>query len=327
MNDFFDDPNLATVEVSEADRAKIQDEVFEGTPAKFDDEVIPKVVVDPTEEVIKSDKIVIADENKPKIDDETKSDADTKLVPEDPPALPPEMQAIVDSVNKLTTSLTGMEDRIKQTERRVGGITNEFHAAKTAADEAAATQAKAPTPEEMAKAAKDTEAWEGLKKDFPTWATAIKSKISAQTTNFVSVDDFETLRKSIAKTPAVDPNQLETRLVGLIHPDHKQIVADPKYAEWLNIQSAEVKRLAYQGTTAEEAIDVFNQFKAREIISTDPADLAATSEVKQIKQQRAQRLEASTTTNTKHKTIKQKTEADMTEAELREHIAGKVFAT
>ena len=132
------------------------------------------------------------------------------------------------------------------------------------------------------------------------------------------------MRQSIAKTPTVDTNQLEVRLVGLIHPDHKEIVVDPNYSAWLNVQDDHVKRLAYEGTTAEEAIDVFNRFKARE---TKPAaaDLDS-SEVKQIKEQRAKRLAASTTTSTNHKTIKTKTEADMTEAELREHIAGKVFS-
>ncbi len=323
MNDFFTPEDDATVPVvSDADRAKIQAEVFEGTPAKFDAEETPAETPEETPdepEDISSD----ADPVDPVV-----ADPEASADPVAPSALSPEMQAIVDSVNKLTDNIVGMEDRIKQTERRVGGITNEFHTAKTAAAEATATQAKAPTPEEMAVAAKDSAAWEDLKKDFPSWATAIKSKIAAQATNFVSVDDFEALRKSVSdvsEVPSVDTNQLEARLVGLIHPDHKQIVVDPVYAEWLNIQDAEVKKIAYHGTTAEEAIDVFNRFKAREIKPVvDPN--AVPSEVKQIKEKRAQQLEKSTLTKTNHKTIKQKLEADMTESELREHIAGKVFA-
>ena len=259
-------------------------------------------------------------------DPDTKSEEDV-LTSDDPapePApLSPEMQAIVDSVNKLTSSVTGMEDRIKQTERRVGGISNEFYAAK----EAATTQAKAPTPEEMADAAKNESAWEDLKKDFPAWADAINSKLKTQTANFVSVDAFEELRKNVSQIPSVDTAQLETRLVGLIHPDHKQIVADPKYATWLDVQSDELKFKAYKGTTAEEAIDVFNQFKAHNVASTTASsDPGQPSEVEKIKAQKKKRLAASTITNPKHKTIKQKAEADMSESELREHIAGKVFA-
>jgi len=308
MNDFFTDE---TEEVSGAEtqevRDKIQAEVFEGTPAKFEE---PDVVeVDsPTD----SDSL-------PEPADSTES-PDPVLAP---PTLSPEMQAIVDSVNKLTGSLTGMEDRIKQTERRVGGITNEFHAAK----EAAASQAKAPTPEEMAQAAKTEEAWTDLKNDFPSWAVAIEGKMLAQASQYVSVDDFEALRQSVKQTPSVDPNQLETRLVGLIHPDHKTIVADPNYATWLNSQPDDVQRKAYKGTTAEEAIDVFNKFKGSKGAPVAPVAPAsnAVSEVEKIKAQNAARLAASTTTNTNHKSIKQKTEGDMTEAELRAHIAGKVF--
>ena len=306
MSDFFTEETAAEKEISAAEtqkvRDKIQAEVFEGTPAKFEDEPVEPVVepVDPAVDPAVAVEPVV-----------------------EPPPLPPEMQAIVDSVNKLNGSLTGMEDRIKQTERRVGGITNEFHAAK----EAAATQAKAPTPAEMAEAAKTEEAWTDLKNDFPSWAVAIEGKILAQTSQYVSVDDFEALRQSVKQTPSVDPNQLETRLVGLIHPDYKTIVADPTYSTWLNSQSDDVQHKAYKGTTAEEAIDVFNQFKASKVpaVPVDPSASDALSEVAKIKSQKAARLAASTTTNTNHKTIKQKTESEMTEAELREHIAGKVF--
>jgi hypothetical protein len=323
MNDFFtNETNLnpegtipSAAEEQEI-RDKIQAEVFEGTPAKFDDVVETTKKDKDSEDETSEDDIAAGLEDKASTDDSTEVDSDVKL--SEPSELPPEMQAIVDSINNLTTSLSGMEDRIKQTERRVGGITNEFHAAK----EAAANQAKAPTAEEMATAAKDSEAWEELKKDFPSWATAINSKIKTQTSNFVSVSDFEALRQSVSKTPSVDPNQLETRLVGLIHPDWKQITRDPKYASWLNAQPADVQHKAYKGTTAEEAIDVFNKFKAQKINSPSPA----VSEVTKIKDQRAKRLAASTTTNNKHKTIKAKAEADMSESELREHIANKVFA-
>ncbi len=304
MNDFFTEETPADVEVNAAEeqemRAKIQAEIFDGVPAEFDPET--------------------KDESKPEAKAEADVDPEVEATLEPAPGpapLSPEMQAIVNSVNKLSGSISGMENRLKQTERRVGGISTEFHAAK----EAAATQAKAPTPEEMAVAAKDAEAWEDLKKDFPSWATAINSKISAQADKFVSVDDFEALRKSVAKTPTVDTSQLEIRLVGLIHPDHKQIVQDPAYATWLTGQPDNIQQLAYKGTTAEEAITVFNKFKAHKA-----PELIPSSEVKDIKAQRAARLAASTTTNTKHKTIKTKTQADMTESELRADIAKKVFA-
>ncbi len=317
MNDFFTpetgaDPELTSAETQEI-RDKIQAEVFDGTPAKFDDPIVDPIV----------DPAVVVDPD-PKIDPEPVIDpvVDPTLAPESDPApiasLSPEMQAIVDSVNKLTGSFSGMEDRVRKTEGRIGNLTQEFSVAR----EAAITQAKAPTPNEMAEAAKTDEAWGELKKDFPSWAKAIEGKISTQASQYVSVDDFEALRQSVKQTPSVDPNQLETRLVGLFHPDYKEIVADPTYATWLNSQPDDVQHKAYRGTTAEEAIDVFNRFKkGKETAPTSDAS----SEVAKIKAQQAARLAASTTTNTNHKTIKQKTEADMTEAELREHIAKKVF--
>lgn len=323
MNDFFTDGNAPketrSPEEQQAERDKIQAEVFDGTPAKFDD------VKEETKDETSQDEAT-SPEEKTNTEDEVVSTEDIDKTVEDvdpadeTPKLPPEMQAIVDSINNLTTNISGMEDRIKQTERRIGGISNEFYAAK----EAAATQVKAPTPEEMKVAAKEEETWKELKRDFPLWADVLESKITAQASNYVSVADFEALRKSLEKAPEVDPQQLETRLVGLIHPDHEQITQDPAYASWLTSQSEAMQHKAYKGTTAEEAIDVFNQYKARKVKPVTETKL--TSEVKQIKEQRKKQLESSTITNTKHKIIKAKAEADMNEAELREHIAAKVFA-
>jgi len=311
MNDFFTDETKEQKEaaaIEDADlRAKIQADVFEGVPAKFDDT--------PPETVAPKENESSVDEENPK---EPVVPAEPEPTPE-PTPLPPEMQAIVDSVNKLTASLTTVESRLKQTERRVGGISNEFHAAK----EAAATQIKAPTTEEMAVAAKDSEAWEALKADFPSWADAINSKISAQASKFVSVDDFEALRKSISNSPSVDTAQLETRLVGLIHPDYQTITQDPAYATWLSTQDATIQHKAYRGTTAEEAIDVFNRYKSR---SLPAAKSSEPSEVEKIKEQNAKRLKMAPNQTTNHKTIKQKSREEMTETELREAIASEVFA-
>ncbi|MCP3683281.1 MAG: hypothetical protein GY861_11385 [bacterium] len=317
MNDFFtseeEEANKATTEAEALEiRAKIQADVFEGKPADFDDSID-------------------GDESKTKevVDDEPDDDESADVVEpvdvvepaDDPGTLSPEMQAIVDSVNKLTSSITGMEDRLKQTEKRVGGISNEFHAAK----EAAQSQPKAPTPEEMAVAAKNKESWEELKKDFPTWATAIKSKIAEQATNFVTMEDFKELRKSLSDVPSIDTGQLETRLVGFMHPDWKEITKDPEYATWLNAQDDVIKHKAYKGTTAEEAIDVFNRYKSSKANSSSSGDLTPTSEVNEIKERRTKRLKASTTTSTKHKTIKQKSRDEMSEDELRSDIAAEVF--
>ena len=325
MNDFFTPADNAdsvlTPEQEEETRAKIQAEIFDGVPAVFDDSAgtdddpkAAKVVDDVNKEA--AQKLLDDDPADPDLD------PDPKKLPIEPPPLPPEMQTIVDSLNKVTASLTTMDNRLKQTESRIGGITREFHTAK----QVAATQAKAPTPAEMAEAAKGLESWESLKKDFPSWATAIDSKIKTQASSFVSVSDFESLRENVSKIPSVDTQQLEARLVGLIHPDHKEIVADPEYATWLNDQDDTIKHKAYKGTTAEEAIDVFNQYKVHKTanaVSLVPA--ANVSEVDQIKAKRKEQLKSSTITKTNHKTIKQKSEADMDEAELRAHIASKVF--
>lgn len=318
MNDFFNDETPAEQEAAaileQETRDKIQAEVFDGTPANFSDSVD---VVDPNKDP-EPEPEPEPDLSDPDPDPDPKPDPESAKVIT---PLSPEMQAIVNSVNKLTSGLTGIQERLRKTESKIGNITHEFETAK----EAAATQAKAPTQEEMAIAAKDTEAWEDLKKDFPSWASAINSKLSAQANKFVSVDDFNTLRKSISDIPTANSNELETRLVGLIHPDWQKITKDPNYATWLNAQSTELQDKAYKGTTAEEAIDVFNQFKSSqaEVKATPEAEL---SDVDQIKNQRAKRLAASTTASTNHKTIKQKSKDDMTELELRESIAKEVFA-
>lgn len=235
---------------------------------------------------------------------------------------------ILNAVQTLNQTVSGMEGRLKQSERRIGGITNELSAAKKAAEE----QDDAPTEKQMKEAAKTEKSWEDLKENFPDWADAIEGRLNSITQNIVSKDDLSALRRElIEKESSIesydkvnDPNSVspvEVKLVTLFHPGWEETVKTDDFINWIKAQPVDVMNKYAYSTDAVDAIDVLNRYNnsIKKEPNNDEENVIA------IKDARSKRLSESVLDKKKHQTIKPKAESDMTQEELWEHISAKVF--
>lgn len=217
-----------------------------------------------------------------------------------PSALREQIQSISERIN----TIDNIDYRLKQTERRLGGIQNEFYAAQKAAKESP----KGPTPEELEAASKSQKKWDEMKEDFPEIADAIESKLAE-----TKPPDIEALREEIrAEFKQEDhANQdLERRLVGIAHRDWQTIVQSDDYRQWLNKQSQVIQEKALYGQTADDAIDVLDRYKASK---KKPPD------------KKQDRLARSVDAPRGPTRKPPKSEADLSEAELRQQIAAEVW--
>jgi hypothetical protein len=116
---------------------------------------------------------------------------------------------------------------------------------------------------------------------------------------------------------------MEIKLVNLFHPDWENTVKTTEFTNWIKAQPIDMINKFNHSTDAVEAIDVLNQYK--ESIKVMPTNNDNEADIKAIKESREKRLAESVLKKTNHKIIKTKAESDMTEEELRAHIANKVF--
>ena len=229
-----------------------------------------------------------------------------------------------DLSSKVTNISTSIEPRLKQTESRIGAITNKFNAVEKAAEVAE----KAPTKEQVAEAAKSDEAWEELENDFPEWATAFDGRMNKRLAELKSElspgVDREALNAEVAKIKAEmkGENELEIQkaIISFAHPDWQAMKDSKEFIEWLPKQTGDIAD-KYKGSDktsdlSADAIFVLNAFKG----STEPAKTAAG-----IVAERDARLRRSVVP-TGRKAAAPKSEADMTMAEQRISVATEVWA-
>lgn len=244
---------------------------------------------------------------------------------EDPWAgVSPALRETIEKISGKVSSLDSYETRLKQTERRIGSIQNEFHAARKAADdENKSSKTKtAPTDKEMKDAAGDTEAWENLKEEYPVWAEAIEKKIAASSAEFSDkLPDFSGLKTDIdqirqGQDRMMTKAEVEVRLVRFAHPDWEKTVKTREYKDWLKAQPQDIK-VKCDSEEAEDAIFVLNQFKEFQSKKKTPEEIA-TARDKRLKQSETR------DTSTRGKRPP-KSETDMNETELRSSIANSVW--
>ena len=273
-----------------------------------------------TENTVNNDKDTVSDDtvDDKKEDDTIKANEDDKVSDVDTDRF----DKILSAVQTLNQTVSTMEGRLKNSERRIGGITNELSAAKTAAAE----QEVSPTKQQMQEAAKTDDSWDDLKKNFPDWANAFENKLADVTKNVVTKEDLAELRKTIKSTTEdKDIAANELKLVTLFHPQWENTVKTDEFSTWITAQPVDIINKFNYSTDAVDAIDVLNRYKdsIKSIQTNSTSDNV--NEIKEIKDSREKRLAESVLSKTNHNIIKPKTEADMTEEELREHIAAKVF--
>jgi Skp family chaperone for outer membrane proteins len=271
-------------------RKEVTEEVFEGAAPVVDDIAVE-----------------IPDEDGPKV-----VTADEEVPPESgaiaPEVAVPDINQALSSINDRLAALGNIDNRMKQAERRIGAIQNDASAAKKKVE-------SAPSKEAVADAAKNDAAWEELKADFPEWAVAIEGKIAASRTK---MPDVSSLREELTsvKNTMVASQDFEERLVRLMHPGWVKTINTPDYKNWLLTQPADIQALHNKGETADDAVHVLNLFK-----ESKSKVVPNTNTVKS----RDKRLAQSVTKETSHKTTPIKSEADMSEQELRQTIANEVW--
>lgn len=211
-----------------------------------------------------------------------------------------------------------LHDRVGQTESRIGGITNTLRAA-----DKAAVDAKAATPPKkvVEEAAKSTEKWDQLIKDYPEWGEGLSEGIVKE------IDERlkgikgegvtqEALDAAIKQIPeGLSENDMEMALLKFFQPKWEEKRKSPEFDPWLKEQSKE-RRDQFDSDFARDAIDVLDAFDEH---------MGGTKTAAEIAADRKARLKRSVDPK-KKKAVAPKAEGDMTEAEFRQKASDEIFA-
>ena len=230
------------------------------------------------------------------------------------------LQAKVQDFDKKVLDFDKAAFRLKQTEQRIGSLTNEIHAAK----QAAIAAPKAPTQDEIEAAAKTKQAWDELKNDFPEWQTAIDGRLAAERAEITrNMLDANAVRAEIDGKTGQTKIEIEAKIERLVeqaklemrHPDYEEVKESPRFTAWLNAQPQNIRETAYSSARAKDASRILDLYKE----SQKPTKTAG--EIKAINKQRLQQSQ----TFPGRQSQPVKSEADMTDAEYRNHIAAQVW--
>lgn len=251
-----------------------------------------------------------------------------------------EMQSTFDS--KLG-ALDKYEERLKQAESRIGGITNrmrdEDSARQTAEEEAQKLEREgklAPSQEEIDAAAGSDVAWEELKVDYPEWTTALDKRFAAErvqtseklkaieqirTELLEVITPLQARIEEISKGVPADvgdelPDYVE-QLMSIHYPDWKDTIKSNEWKEWLPKQSDEIK-LKSSSSDVSDALEVLDLFSTREGGGKTPAEIA---------KERKERLKKSTLPESKGKKKEPVKEDDeLTDDEYRSKISEEIWS-
>ena len=234
----------------------------------------------------------------PEIKEPIKAEPKDETPKEDPWAgVSPALREQFEGVTQKLSTLDEITNRLKTAEGRVGALQSEL--AKKATHEVK----QAPSAAQIDAAASDAE-WEELKEDFPEWANALEKRLTA------TRDDVKSL---IAEEQKRMTEEVERRIVTIRHPDYQKTIQEPAFKEWFRAQPAEFQKLA-NSMRAEDAIKVLDEY-------TGNRGTKGSSRT----QDRKKRLQdaAMIPRGSPQKPIK--SEADMSEEELRQKIASEIW--
>jgi hypothetical protein len=255
---------------------------------------------------------VVANSPEPRAEEKTvELPVESKQAEDDPWAgIPPALREEVEGLRTKVVGIDGLSDRLKQTERRLGGVLNELHAAK----EAAKVVTNAPSKEQINQAATSQAEWDRIKEDWPEWAAATEGKIAAERADILSkLPDIEAIRQEIQTASSGEVAKIEARFVhtvmGFKHPKWQDTIKTPDFVQWHQQTGGR------DSTDPIEVIAILDEYETYRSTRKSP---------KEINEERQRRLEASQTTPG-HRLPPTKSEADMTEAELRAAIAKDVW--
>ncbi len=214
--------------------------------------------------------------------------------------------------------------QLKQAERRIGSLQNEFHQAKQAAKQAES----APTPAEVAAAEGSRKAWEELKEEYPEWGRALDGRLAAQSAEVVKqikaeIPDLAALRSEtdgkqsqLLQRLEIAERKAEIAMIKAVHQDYEKVLASTDYAAWVAKQTDDYKAFISNAATADDATAIISRFKEATAKPQKSAGDIAAARQQRLKQ--AQSFSGRPPTPVK-------SEADMTEAELRRSVAAEVW--
>lgn len=218
------------------------------------------------------------------------------------PALRAKFEQLSSGLGEVET----VKARLKQAEQRLGAATNELSELK-----------KKPQPVEPPK---EHESAVKLREQYPEMSTTMEDRlaaISADVLAKVPTIDEKTLAETVKNTLKAEiAFELAVERVEEAHPGWQQEKETPEFRQWQKTASPEVQKLA-MSARATDAIKMLDVWKESKKPQKSPAEIEAA---------RLKRLEQAQATEGRKLPVA-KAEADMTEAELRAHIAASVWKT
>ena len=211
-------------------------------------------------------------------------------------------------------AVEGIDARVKQAEKRIGSITNEWAAAR----QAAKTVSEAPSAAQMEAAATSTAEWNALKEDFPDWGKGIDSRLAAERAEILKqIPDLKAFKEELQRQAREEHQQelaateakFNDRLIRFKHPKWDERVKTPDFAAWYEAKGR---------PDSENPLDVI------QILDDYDAHLKTRKPTKAIVADRDKRLEQSQTTPGR-KLPPPKSEADMSPEEIRAAVAKEVY--
>jgi hypothetical protein len=188
-------------------------------------------------------------------------------------------QVVRDEFNKLNTSVT---TQLRNLAGHIGSFKQQIERISTTAKAAADTGAPAPTKVEIAEAMTDPDKWKQLQEDFPEWMGPVASELTRLRKEMAAVAKSAEAKPAPVAAPAaaaaepvntaaIVAEAEERAYVRLKHPDWKAICASPAFAtDWLPKQTEEIKAKA-ASDAADDAIAVFDAYKAHQKKLADEA--------------------------------------------------------
>ena len=235
---------------------------------------------------------------------------------ESAPVAPEEVKP--DPLAEALARLEKLENRQRNVEGHIGGLTSQQKALQTQLETAkAASQSvgDAPTDAQMAKAITNPEAWEKLKGDFPEWAGATESLLDARlsglqqpTVDMQAID--KKLDERLAAASAQARQEMIDGVLNVVLENWEDEVKTDQFSKWMAAQSESVQAMAGSSRVSDAArmLKLYAEAKA-----TNPAQ--------QILEERNKRLTNAASTPRGVRPPAVKTPDQMTAAELWDYEA------
>ena len=230
----------------------------------------------------------------------------------------PALRQMMEGISNRMADLDAMNDRLKQAERRVGSLNNKLAAAPV--------MPKAPTAEEIAQAAESDEKLQEFLRDFPVHAEGIQAlinkRLQSQQPAGIPVEEIEAIRGQLQTDfdQKLDTAQkgFELKLLKSKYKNHREIALSPEFTGWIETQDEETKTKA-GGWNALDGIEVLDRFFESRRAKNDLPDITGEREA------RLDSAAADTRNTSRNKPVRQKTVAEMSEAELYDYEAKKIW--